>query len=59
MWERFHNWYVTNQDAITWFLVGLLFAQGIDQIGRGQYLVGAVLLAFAYANYALRKIRVT
>jgi len=58
-WEKFHNWYVTNQDAITWFLIGLLFSQGTEQFARGNYIWAAVLWFIAYANYGVRKIRVT
>ena len=59
MWEKFHNWYVTNQDAITWFLIGLLFAQGTEEFARGHYIWAAVLWFLAYLNYGTRKIRVT
>ncbi len=35
MWLRFKNWYQVNQDAITWFLIGLLIAQGAENISKG------------------------
>lgn len=57
--SKFREWYVTNQDAITWFLIGLLTSGGIDQLARGDYLWAGVSFAMAYTNYALRKIRLT
>jgi hypothetical protein len=59
MLGRFHNWYVTNQDAITWFLIGLLFEQGLEQFSKGNYVWGLGVWLIAYANYSLRKIQVS
>jgi hypothetical protein len=55
--EKFRNWYVTNQDAITWFLVGFLTFGGFDALVRGDY--GTALLNFvlAYANYFMNRVR--
>lgn len=52
--NKFKTWYVDNQDAITWFLIGLLTSGGIDQMARGAYLLAGVTFAVAYLNYALR-----
>lgn len=57
--NKFKTWYVTNQDAITWFLIGLLVSGGIDQLARGDYLWSGFSFALAYLNYALRKIQLT
>jgi hypothetical protein len=57
MWEKFHNWYVTNQDAITWFLIGVLFAQGAEEFAKGHYGWAAFLWVLVFVNYHGRKIR--
>jgi hypothetical protein len=56
--EKFREWYVDNQDAITWFLVGFLVYGGIDQLAKGNY--GSALLDFglAYANYFMNRVRI-
>lgn len=59
MWEKFHNWNVANQDAITWFLIGLLFGQGFYEVGHGNYIWGLTLWAFALLNYVTRKVRLS
>lgn len=51
MFDNFRSWYIRNQDAISWFLVGLLTGQGFDQLGRGNYGQAAISFALAYANY--------
>lgn len=57
--NKFKTWYVDNQDAITWFLIGLLTSGGIDQLARGEYMWAGVNFALAYVNYALRRVRLT
>ena len=57
MLSKFHDWYVENQDAITWFLIGLLFGQGVDAFARHDYVGAAWLLFFAVGNYMLRRVR--
>ena len=55
--NSFKNWYVSNQDAITWFLIGWLAFAGLDALAEGRYISAGVSLGFAYINYAVRKIR--
>ena len=57
MLSKFHDWYVTNQDSITWFLIGVLVSGGIDALVRRDYVGAAWLLFFAVGNYMLRKVR--
>jgi hypothetical protein len=57
--ENFRNWYIRNQDAISWFLVGLLTGQGFDQLGRGQYGSALVSFGFAYLNYFFSRTRIS
>ena len=53
----FSNWYVRNQDAITWFLIGWLTFAGIDDLVRGHYLWAAINFAIAFVNYKMRDFR--
>ena len=53
----FRNWYVRNQDAITWFLIGWLTFAGLDNLLSGQYIWAAINFAIAYANYKIRDFR--
>jgi len=55
--KKFREWYITNQDAITWFIIGFLTFAGIDALVRENY--GSALLNFvlAYANYLMNRVR--
>jgi hypothetical protein len=55
--NAFKQWYVGNQDAITWFLIGWLTFAGLDSLAQGNYIWAAVSFALAYANYAMRQVR--
>ncbi len=57
--NKFRTWYVTHQDAITWFLIGVLITGGIDQMARGDYMWACVNFALAYVNYLLRRQRLS
>jgi hypothetical protein len=57
--SQFRNWYVRNQDAITWFLIGWLAYAGIDNLGQGKYVWGAIDLGLAFINYKLNSVRLT
>jgi len=51
--SKFRLWYITNQDAITWFLIGVLTAQGINAFINGDYTTAAVNFGIAALNYFL------
>jgi hypothetical protein len=57
MMEQFKNWYVRNQDAITWFLIGFFTAQGIYEFATGDYVWAIVSFVLAYVNYKLSHVR--
>lgn len=53
----FRNWYIRNQDAITWFLIGWLTWSGIDNLVNGQYIWAAVNAFLIWVNYKLISVR--
>lgn len=55
--NKFKTWYVTHQDAITWFLIGLLTNAGIEDLARGDLVWAGISFAMAYINFAFRKVR--
>lgn len=55
--NKIKTWYTTNQDAITWFLVGWLTSVGLTELAHGNYVQGVVLLGLAGVNYAFSSIR--
>jgi hypothetical protein len=58
MMSNFSNWYIRNQDAITWFIIGwLVYACG-DAVSEGRYGWAVFNAALAYANYAMRNFRI-
>ena len=57
MISQFRNWYVHNQDAITWFLIGWLTLSMIDNIANKQYVWAVVQAVLIWVNYKLSKVR--
>ena len=53
----FRNWYIRNQDAITWFLIGWLAMGCIDSLSRGQYGWAALDVVLIYMNYKFIQVR--
>jgi hypothetical protein len=51
--DSFRNWYISNQDAISWFIIGWLCQSGLDCLIRGSYVWAAVQFGIAYLNYKL------
>lgn len=57
--NKFKQWYVGNQDAITWFLIGFFIAQGLYELATRDYIWAVVSFGLAGVNYALRRVRLT
>jgi len=57
--NTFKRWYVDNQDQITWFVLGLLFAGCLNSLSRGDYSWAAFDAFIFYVNYKLRNVRLT
>ena len=57
MMEHFKNWYVRNQDAITWFLIGLLTSGMLDQLVKRDYWMALLSAVLIWVNYKMSKVR--
>jgi hypothetical protein len=55
--NSFKNWYVSNQDAITWFLIGVLTQAMIYNFSHGDWLWTAITALLIWTNYKLRNVR--
>ena len=53
----FKNWYVRNQDAITWFIIGWLALALLRALGDGEYMWAAIDAALIWLNYKLVSVR--
>ena len=53
------RWYVNNQDAITWFIIGILSVNCLHNLSKGDYIWAAFDAAIAYVNFKLRNVRMT
>jgi hypothetical protein len=55
MLTQFKFWYLKNQNEITWFLIGFLFATAVHSFSTGNYVDSAFSLILVVANYYLNK----
>ena len=55
--NNFRNWYIRNQDAITWFIIGWLTFASIDNFIDGKYFWAAFNAALIWLNYKLITVR--
>lgn len=55
----FRNWYVSNQDEITWFIIGWLCFSCLDNLIKGSYAWAAFDAVIAYFNYKLVTVRLS
>jgi hypothetical protein len=55
--SQFRNWYVRNQDAINWFIIGWLTLSCLESLVKGDFIWAAVYAVIAYVNVKLRHIR--
>ena len=56
MYDKFRTWMYINSVQVTWFLIGLFTAFGIDALGTGNLISAVINFGLAGLNYALRKI---
>jgi hypothetical protein len=57
MMNSFKNWYVRNQDAITWFIIGWLSLSCINSLAAGNLVWAAISAGLAWLNYKLASVR--
>ena len=57
MMTQFRNWYVRNQDAITWFVIGLLSLATLDYVIKGDWLWATISAVLVVINYQFRNVR--
>ncbi len=55
--NKFRDWYVRNQDAITWFVIGVLASVFVEHLAKGQYLWALLDAALIYLNYTMARVR--
>jgi hypothetical protein len=57
--NKFKTWYVNNQDAITWFVIGWMAQAGLHNFSTGDYVWAGICFVIAYLNYAMRRVRLS
>ena len=57
MMNSLTNWYVGNQDAITWFIIGVLTMTTLNSLALGNYGWAVISAFLVWVNYKLRKVR--
>ncbi len=55
--NSFRDWYVRNQDAITWFIIGFLAFGMLLNLAEGDYVWALVSAGLIWLNYKFSKIR--
>jgi hypothetical protein len=56
MMNSFRNWYVRNQDAISWFIIGWLSLACLDALSEGRYTWALIDAGLVWINYKLIKV---
>lgn len=51
--SKFREWYVQNQDAITWFIIGVLTSGMLDQLARHNFWLAALSAVLILGNYKM------
>ncbi len=57
MMNSFRNWYIRNQDAISWFIIGWMSLAALDALVEGKYIWALFNAGIAWLNYSLRNVR--
>jgi hypothetical protein len=53
--SAFRTWYITHQDAITWFIIGICVMAGLSSLAVGNYGSAVFNFAIAAVNYFFNK----
>jgi hypothetical protein len=57
--NTFKRWYVRNQDAITWFIIGWMVLSCMNNVSNQQYVLALVDAVIVFINYKLRNVRLS
>jgi hypothetical protein len=57
MMNSFRNWYIRNQDEISWFIIGWMSLATLDALFEGRYIWALINAGIVWLNYSLRKVR--
>jgi hypothetical protein len=55
--NKFRDWYMRNQAAITWFIIGFLTLSIIENVSRQEYVWAVVQAVLIWINYKLSNVR--
>jgi hypothetical protein len=53
--NKFIQWYRDNYTEITWFIIGFLVWQGLNDLRYGNYSGALISFGLAFVNYILNK----
>lgn len=53
--NKFKAWYLNNQVEITWFIIGVLTLQGLQEAAREEYVQAGISFAIVLLNYSTLK----
>jgi hypothetical protein len=51
MLDNFRRWYLRNYEAITWFLIGFITLNLVNNLSRGNYSGAVIDVIIIAANY--------
>ena len=51
--NKIKQFFYRNKTEITWFLIGFLTLDGLQALGRGDYVGALISFALVYINYKL------
>ena len=57
MFEKITKWANENSTEVTWFLIGILLADCIHSLARGEYLWSAFCATLVVLNYVTRRLK--
>jgi len=57
--NTFKRWYVRNDDAITWFIIGWMVLSCMNNVSNQQYVLALVDAVIVFINYKLRNVRLS
>ena len=53
--NKIRSWYLSNYEAITWFLIGVLTLAGLQELSHGEYFNALVSFGLVALNYVFIK----